>query len=207
MHRVARMSLALTVGGYLQAVSAFAQTPQEWLLCLGQDFSSPDLPIKGCTAIIQTGQQVIDRLATAYNNRGVAYRLKAEYDKAIEDFNEAIRLRPQSPTTFNNRAVAYRNKGDLDHALADYNEAIRLNPNYIAALYNRGLLFDAKKEYERAIDDFNIALKIDPRNPFVLFRRGEAFLKKGSAGAGNADIAAAKAINPDIAEAIAREER
>jgi tetratricopeptide (TPR) repeat protein len=88
------MSLALTVGGYLQAVSAFAQTPQEWALCLGQDFSSPDLPIKGCTAIIQTGQQVIDRLATAYNNRGVAYRLKAEYDKAIEDFNEAIRLRP-----------------------------------------------------------------------------------------------------------------
>jgi tetratricopeptide (TPR) repeat protein len=91
--------------------------------------------------------------------------------------------------------------------LADYNEAIRLNPNYIAALYNRGLLFDAKKEYERAIDDFNIALKIDPRNPFVLFRRGEAFLKKGSAGAGNADIAAAKAINRDIAEAIARGER
>jgi tetratricopeptide (TPR) repeat protein len=207
MHRVARMSLALTVGGYLQAVSAFAQTPEEWLLCLGQDFSSPDLPIKGCTAIIQTGQQVIDRLATAYNNRGVAYRLKVEYDKAIEDFNEAIRLRPHSPTTFNNRAVAYRNKGDLDHALADYNEAIRLNPNYIAALYNRGLLFDAKKEYERAIDDFNIALKIDPRNPFVLFRRGEAFLKKGSAGVGNADIAAAKAINPDIAEAIVRGER
>jgi tetratricopeptide (TPR) repeat protein len=123
MHYVARISLALTVGGYLQAVSAFAQTRQEWLLCLGQDFSSPDLPIKGCTAIIQTGRQVIDRLATAYNNRGVAYRLKAEYDKAIEDFNEAIRLRPNSPTTFNNRAVAYRNKVIWRHH-ADYHEAI-----------------------------------------------------------------------------------
>jgi tetratricopeptide (TPR) repeat protein len=207
MHHVARIGLALTVGGYLQAASALAQTPQEWLLCLSQDFSSPDLPIKGCTAIIQTGQQVIGRLATAYNNRGVAYRLKAEYDKAIDDFNEAIRLRPNSPITFNNRAVSYRNKGDFDHALADYDEAIRLNPNYIAAFYNRGLLFDEKKEYERAIDDFNVALKIDPQNPIVLFRRGEAFLKEGSAGAGNADIAAAKAINPDIAEAIARGER
>jgi tetratricopeptide (TPR) repeat protein len=88
--------------------------------------------------------------------------------------------------------------------LADYDDAIRLNPNYIAAFYNRGLLFDEKKEYERAIDDFNVVLKIDPRNPLVLFRRGEAFLKKGNVGAGNADIVAAKAIKPDIAEAIAR---
>jgi tetratricopeptide (TPR) repeat protein len=87
-------------------------------LCLGQDLSSPDLPIQGCTAVIQTGRKLLDRLATAYNNRGVAYRLKAEYDRAIEDFDEAIKLRPNFANAFNNRAVAYRNNGDLDHALA-----------------------------------------------------------------------------------------
>jgi hypothetical protein len=45
----------------------------------------------------------------------------------------------------------------------------------------------------------------DPKLTHSIPRR--PFLKKGSAGAGNADIAAAKAINRDIAEAIARGER
>jgi tetratricopeptide (TPR) repeat protein len=100
------------------AMPAFAQTQQEWALC--QDLRSPELPIQGCTAVIEAGRQVLDRLAAAYNNRGVAYRLKTEYDKAIDDFDEAIKLRPNYPNAFNNRGVAYRNKGDLEHALADY---------------------------------------------------------------------------------------
>jgi tetratricopeptide (TPR) repeat protein len=115
-----------TVAGCLLAVSAPAQTQQDWALC--QDHRSPDFPIQGCTAVIRTGRQLLDRLAIAYNNRGVAYRLKTEYDKAIDDFNEAIKLRPNYPNALNNRAVAYRNKGDLDHALADYDQAIALKP-------------------------------------------------------------------------------
>jgi len=207
MHQIARIGLALTVGGCLHATLALAQTPQEWALCLDPDFSSPDLPIEGCTAVIQTGGQVRDRLAVAYNNRGVAYRLKGEYERAIEDLNEAIRLRPNSPSEFNNRGVAHRNKGDLDHALADYDSAIRLKPDYLPALYNRGLLFDANKEYERALDDFNAVLQVDPRSPFALYRRGETLIRKGNLEAGNADIAMAKAIRPDIAEAIAHRTR
>jgi tetratricopeptide (TPR) repeat protein len=182
----------------------FAQTPQDWALCLGQDLSSPDLPIQGCTAVIQTGRQLIDRLATAYNNRGVAYRLKGQYDDAIKDFDEAIRLRSTFANAFNNRAVAYRNKGDLDHALEDYGEAIRLRPDYIPAFYNRGLVLMDKGEYDRALGDFEIVLRADPQNPLALFRRGQALLKKGNIEAGNAALAAARAIKPDIAEIIAR---
>jgi tetratricopeptide (TPR) repeat protein len=205
MHQTARKRWALAVVGCLYAMSALAQTPQDWALC--QDLSSPELPIRGCTAVIHSGRQLLDRLGTAYNNRGVAYRLKGEYDKSIGDFNEAVRLRPNFANAFNNRGVAYRNKGDLDHALADYHQAINLKPDYLAAFYNRGLVLVDKSEYARAIDDFNIVLQIDPQNPLVLFRRGQAFLKKGEVEAGNADIAAAQAIKPDIAEAIVRSER
>jgi tetratricopeptide (TPR) repeat protein len=194
-----------TVAGCLLVVSAPAQTQQDWALC--QDLRSPDFPIQGCTAVIQAGRELLDRLAIAYNNRGVAYRLKTEYDKAIDDFNEAIKLRPNYPNALNNRAVAYRNKGDLDHALADYDQAIALKPDYLAAYYNRGLALDDKGEYQRAVADFTLVLQADPNNPLVLFRRSQALLKKGDIEAAKADMAAARAIRPDIAEAVARSER
>ena len=35
------------------------------------------------------------KYADAYNNRGLAYRAKGDYDHAIADYNEAIRLDPR----------------------------------------------------------------------------------------------------------------
>ena len=46
------------------------------------------------------------------------------YDRAIADYNEAIRLDSKSTLAFIGRGDAYTNKGDHDRALADYNEAI-----------------------------------------------------------------------------------
>ena len=181
-----------------------AQTTQDWTNCLASDLSTPDLPIEGCTAVIKTGEQVLRRLASAYNNRGVAFRIKANYVQAIDDFNEAIRLVPNYANAFNNRGVAFRNMGELDRALADYDQAIRIKSDYVAAFYNRGLALADKKEYGKAISDFTEVLRIDPKNPTVLYRRGVVFLNSGAVDAGNADLAEAKAIKPDIAEDIRR---
>jgi tetratricopeptide (TPR) repeat protein len=193
--------IALMVAG---GAPLFAQTPQDWAHCLGRDLSTPDVPIEGCTAVIKTGEQVLRRLAAAYNNRGVAYRVKANYGQAIDDFNEAIRLVPDNANAFNNRGVAYRNMGDLDRAVADYDQAIRIKPDYVAAFYNRGLALTDKREYAKAISDFTAVLRVDPKNPAVLYRRGTAYLNSGEIEAGNADLAEATAIKPEIAEDIAR---
>ena len=48
-------------------------------------------------------------------------------------------------------------------------------------------------------------LRVDPNNPTVLYRRGTIYLNSGDIEAGNADLAEAKAIKPDIAEDIRRE--
>jgi tetratricopeptide (TPR) repeat protein len=168
------------------------------------DLRTPDIPIDGCTAVIQSGRQVLRNLARAYNNRGVAYRVKGKYAEALNDFNEAIRLVPDYGTAFNNRGVAYRNIGDLDRAVADYDQAIRLKPDYVAAFYNRGLALADKHQYERAIADFTTVLKTDPHNPIALYRRSTAYLSTGNVAAGNADLAEARTIKPDIAEDIAR---
>ena len=198
------LTAAIWVASSIQIAPIFAQTPQDWANCLTGDLRTPDVPIDGCTAVIKTGEQILRRLAAAYNNRGVAYRLKANYAQAIDDFNEAIRLEPGNANAFNNRGVAYRNMGDLDRAVADYDQAIRIKPDYTAAYYNRGLALTDKNEYARAIADFTAVLRVDPKNPTVLYRLGATLVKNGDVEAGNADEAQAKAIKPDIEEDIRR---
>ena len=61
------------------------------------------------------------------------------FEKAIANFNEAIRLHPDDASAFNSRGNAYAHKGNLYRAIADYNEAIRLKPNYAKAFCNRGI--------------------------------------------------------------------
>ncbi len=62
-----------------------------WNRCKGSD---PDLSIAGCTAIIQSGQENNVNLANAFYNRGITYGHKGEYDLAIQDFDQALRLNP-----------------------------------------------------------------------------------------------------------------
>ncbi len=76
-------------------------------------------------------------MATAFDNRGVAYKLKGEYDRALPDYEEAIRLNPNSAKPYNNRGIIYRIKGDYDRAIADYDEArsVRMNLTNFAAVH------------------------------------------------------------------------
>jgi len=56
------------------------------------------------------------------------------------------------------------------------------------------------KQWDLTITDYNTALRIEPKLPTALYGRGFAKLKKGDLAGGNADMAAAKTAEPDIAE-------
>ncbi len=55
-------------------------------------------------------------------------------------------------------------------------------------------------EYKKAVDDFDDALKLNPKLDWFLYGRGIAEIRLGKSAAGQADIEAAKAIRPAIAE-------
>ena len=54
------------------------------------------------------------------------YYVKGEYDRAIADASEAIRLDPKYARAYCIRGEAYRMKGDFDRAIANLTEALRL---------------------------------------------------------------------------------
>ncbi len=94
--------------------------------------------------------------SAAWNHRGAIWREQNQYDRAIDDFDEAIRLDPSS-AAYTNRGMAWSGKKQHDKAIADYTAAIRLNPNDADAFHHRGNVWWAKKEYDKAITDYTEA--------------------------------------------------
>lgn len=101
--------------------------------------------------------------AEGHYYRGIEFAQGGNIDKAISEFDEAIRINPHYTSAFYDRGVAWDIKGDVDRAIADWTEAIQLNPNYWDAYYNRGsALSEQKQQYDSAISDFTRALEIKP---------------------------------------------
>lgn len=93
----------------------------------------------------------------AYHNRGIAYAEFGQYERAIEDFDWAIRLDPQYASAYHNRGVAYYHLGQYDLAIEDYDKAIKLDPHLAEAYYGRGLAYailgnsrEAELDYAKA---------------------------------------------------------
>ena len=101
-------------------------------------------------------------------NRGRVYPVKGDTDRAIADYDEAIRLDPGLPFRVEQPRHRLPGKGEHDRAIADYNEAIRLDPKFAIALDNRGTLF-AKKDYDHAIADYTEAIRLKPDYAAALF--------------------------------------
>ena len=114
-----------------------------------------------------------------FYNRGVAYGNKGEYDRAIQDYNEAIRINPGYADAFNNRGNAYADKGEYDRAIQDYDEVIRINPEDAVAFIARGLAYWYKGEYDHSILDCDEAIRIDPSSTEAHFNKGLAYAGKG----------------------------
>jgi tetratricopeptide (TPR) repeat protein len=115
----------------LAAATGFAeaQLSPQWQGCTGNPGIDWDQQIKSCTALIQSGQETTENLSIAFYNRALAYENKNDDERAIADYNEAIRLNPKDAEAHFYRGLARPRKGDKPGGETDLAEAQRLNPN------------------------------------------------------------------------------
>ena len=152
--------LAAILAGALYGEAKAQSLAQQWAVCRGHD--SEQL-IRACTAIIRAGRQAPDDLSRAFFDRGRALSDEAQYERAIQDFDLAIKLDPDYPDAFNHRALAYAGQGDYERAIKDFDEAVRLDPNYAIAIFNRGLALQTMGRPDEAAKDFARAKQAGPR--------------------------------------------
>jgi len=108
--RAGIIAIALTT---LCAAAAHGQQSQPWKWCVNDAKDSLDVQIKGCTAVIQSGNESGRKLAIAFNNRGIGYHDRKEHDRAIRGYSEAINLDSRY-------ARAYYNRPDIAGQWARY---------------------------------------------------------------------------------------
>jgi tetratricopeptide (TPR) repeat protein len=130
--------------------------------CNGGGNASADEQITACTALIEKQIHTSQSMALAYNNRGIARAGKGDYELAVQDFGQSIKLDPTFAKAFNNRGIAYQKKGDHDRALSDFNTAIGISHDYADAFANRAALYEKKSDYDHSLSDFNEAIRIQP---------------------------------------------
>ena len=140
---------------------------------------------------------------------GVAetYSALRHYDEAIAQLDLWLAAYPKADRAagaLNNRcwARAMLNR-ELDQALSDCNAAIKLLPGETTFLDSRGMVYLRLGQLDPSIADYNAVLKRQ-KIPWSLYGRGLAEEKKGLKEAGDADIAAATALDPKLPDEAKR---
>lgn len=167
----------------------------------------PQSRILACSDLITRQAQALsnENLSAAYNNRGISFAALGQADRAMEDYNESIRVDPRNAAAWNNRGNALLNTNQPERAIADLDEAIRLQPRYAAAYNNRGNARVALNRREEAMQDFDEAIRINDQYPAALFNRGLLLTALGQHQRAVADFDAALAIVPrTLAVVVAR---
>ncbi|APB32975.1 Tetratricopeptide repeat-containing protein [Gloeomargarita lithophora Alchichica-D10] len=96
---------------------------------------------------------------------------KGDFEAAIFELNQAIKLAPTNATAITLRGIAYTNLGNAKQALEDFTKAIQLAPKAAAPYGYRGIVRRQLQDLPGALGDVNEAIKIDGKNPgFYSFR-------------------------------------
>ena len=103
-------------------------------------------------------------LAAVYQQRGYALAKNQMFQEAIQDYTEAIKIKPNDPRIYEQRAAVEMKMYDYDKALADYSELIKLKPNDVRYLNYRAYIYETKDEAQNAMAETEKVLKIDPNN-------------------------------------------
>lgn len=96
--------------------------------------------------------------------------VQGDFEGAVKELTETIKLNPNDYDAYNMRAIAYSELNKLDKAIDDFTKCIELKP-IAEAYYNRGAAYFAKGQYQLALNDLTQCLKLEPDNIKALYKR------------------------------------
>jgi len=96
----------------------------------------------------------------AYIEKGIENSQQGRYDQALQDFNAALKLKPQDPALLTYRGIVPYAKGQYDLAMKDYNQALEIDPKFGRAYYQRGMIYENQEKYALAVAEMKKAKSV-----------------------------------------------
>ena len=110
-----------------------------------------------------------------YFKKGKEALEEEDYTLALENFEKALSLDPESSEVYLERAYAYQKLGNYEEAQKDLNWISSSETPNNEKLFNRqGLLFLDRNEFKKAKSEFDLAIEINPSEDSYYYNRALA---------------------------------
>lgn len=138
-----------------------------------------------------------------YLQRGIAHHAMQDIERALSDYDDAIRLDTGNALAHADRGILLATqKADMRRAIADFSRALALVPDNAATLVLRGNAYASVGENGRALADLDRAAALAPDNPRAFMVRGLVKARLGDMQSAFADYDTALSIDPKYVDAL-----
>lgn len=150
---------------------------------------------------IEKALEINKNALNAYIMRAdIAINRSQDFESALADMNEAIRLQPRLAGLYINRAYLRYSLDDFFGAMADFDYALQLEPLNETALFNRALLEMETGANDKALEDLDLIVGLSPENIRAYYNRAIVNGTKGEYANAISDISKVIDAIPDLPE-------
>ncbi|MBU0763889.1 MAG: tetratricopeptide repeat protein [Bacteroidetes bacterium] len=152
------------------------------------------------TAIIafKKAVDIYPYFADAYEQLGLAYFRKNDYDNALKYYNITIEKAPTKARAYSNMGIIYFSRGDYKKAMEVYEKAVKYDSRFADAYMNLGSTYGTLGMFEKSIQSFLNCLQYDPNNAQANYFLGITYEKAGKVQEAQKYLDKAYQLNPAL---------
>lgn len=137
----------------------------------------------------------------SYLNRGKFLFDYMTYNPAIDDFTEALKLKPNDVEAYRFRSLSYQKIYKYEESVKDIDNAIESAPSNGHFYSIKGISLESMGKFDSAIASYGKAISLEPRNPMYKYQRANIYLQMDAFEKANTDLDAAIDNDPLFDEA------
>jgi len=125
-------------------------------------YQNPALLWEEVISMYPSNYRATQNASNLYNELGNSLRGRGEYIRAVQEYQKALELKPDSAEIHYNLGLAYYEQRIFDRAIQEFKRTIEINPNHSEAHNNLGTLYFNRGEYDNTFQEYQKAVKINP---------------------------------------------